>query len=261
VLSAVGGPLEPTELSADLVRPLGSPHAGARVLRGVAEAARVHADLAAAWEQVPGGQQPGVWPYFGRGHTTLNRAVVRGGRLRVAKVDPEWRGNLGWRGDGTVPAISAIPAELSDVPETAQAVPDKHGAMGSTAQVLERLVTMQGDDLPKRGSDRPVMPWVGWDTDEVVPVGMEIEVGAQLHHGTVGPQDVTGSAATIVVSGAATPVSVSMRLTEQGWRVVLPPLPEGTYQLDVEVRDAWYGTSVYASTPLAVDDADGEVST
>lgn len=258
VLPEVGEPLEPTGLAADLVRPLGSPHAGAVVLRRAAAAARVHADLAAAWEEIPGGRQPGVWPYFGRGHTTLNRAVVRRGRVRVAKADPEWRSNVGWLGDGTVPAISSIPVELSELPEIAQAVADKHGAMGSTAQVMERLVTMQGEDLPIRVSARPAMPWVGWDADEIVATETEIELGAKLHYGAAGPQNMTGSAATIVVSGAAAPVSAGMTLQEQGWRVVLPPLRAGTYQLDIEVKDAWYGTSVYASTPLAVDDAGEE---
>lgn len=258
VLPEVGEPVEPTALSPRLVRPFGSADAGVEVLGRVGEAARVHADIAAAWEEIPGGGRPGLVVFFGRGHKTLNRAVVDNGRVRVAKVDPQWRGNVGWAGDGTVPAISAIPAELSREPERAQAVADKHGAMGSTVAVLERLVTMQGEDLPVRGRDRPAMPWVGWDVEEVAAAGSGIEVGAEVHHGAEGPTDVVGSAATLVVTGGANRLVVPMMSGEQGWRAVLPPLPVGPYQIDVEVKGAWYGTSVYASTPLVVVDGDGD---
>ena len=51
-----------------------------------------------------------------------------------------------------------------------------------------------------------------------------------------------------------------MTLGGDGWRATLPPLDEGVYRLDIEVKDAWHGTSVFASTPLAVLDppADAE---
>jgi hypothetical protein len=256
VLPEVGEPVQPGALSPGLVRPFGSADAGGQVLGRVGEAAKVHADIAAAWEEIPGGQRPGLVVFFGRGHKTPNRAAVRNGRLRVQKVDPPWRGNVGWAGDGTVPAISA---ELSREPERAQAVPDTHGAMGSTAAILQHLVTIQGENLPIRGtSDRPVMPWVGWDVEEVAPTGTEIEVGAQVYHGSDGPRDTVGSAAALVVSGGVDPLVVAMTMGEQGWRAVLPPLPVGLYRVDVEVAGAWHGTSVYASTPLAVVDTDDE---
>jgi hypothetical protein len=103
------------------------------------------------------------------------------------------------------------------------------------------------------------MPWVGWDVEEVAPAGTGIELGAEVHHGAEGPTDVVGRAATLVVTGGANPLVVPMTWGEQGWRVVLPPLPVGAYQINVEVKDAWHGTSVYASTPLiVVDDGEGQ---
>lgn len=102
------------------------------------------------------------------------------------------------------------------------------------------------------------MPWVGWDIEDIALTGTQIEVGAQLHHGDEGPSDVVGSAATLVVSGGAAPLVVPMAAAGYGWRAVLPPLPVGAYQVDVEVQDAWYATSVYASTPLAVIDSDSD---
>jgi hypothetical protein len=141
---------------------------------------------------------------------------------------------------------------MSGKPECAQAVPDMHGPMNSTAAMVESLVTMEGDDLPVRGADRPKMPWVGWDIEEVVAADTEIEIGAEVHHGTEGPQDVVGSSASVVVSGFQPSLSIPMSRGEKGWLVVLPPLPMGIYQLNVEVKGAWYGASVYASTPFAV---------
>lgn len=79
-----------------------------------------------------------------------------------------------------------------------------------------------------------------------------------MHHGAEGPIDVVGSAATLALTGGANPLVVPMTLGEQGWRAVLPPLPVGPYQIDVEVKDAWHATSVYASTPLVVMDDNGD---
>ena len=162
------------------------------LLRGAADAAAVHGDIVTGWAELRDDERPALLPYFGRGHRTLSRAGVDGGRLRVAKVDPEWRPNVGWYGDGTVPALSAIPGELSGRPEQAQAVPDKHGPMGTTAAVVEKLVTLQGEDIPVRGTDRPPMRWIGWDVDDTIPAGQETVVGAELHHGAAEPVEGAG---------------------------------------------------------------------
>jgi hypothetical protein len=247
-----GTAVEVFELLAENVRRLGDRDAPTRVLRGVADAARVHRDVDEGWRRIPPDRVLGFLPFFGRGHATLGHAEVRGRRVRVAKRDAEWRGNVGWRGDGTVPALAAIPREFSAEPERAQAIGDKHGAMGSTAAILDVLATLQGADLPVRGGTRPLMPWLGWDVEETVPAGAAVEVGAEVQPGEAGPSEVAGSAATLVVSGGAAPLPVPMAAAGPGWRAVLPPMPAGAYQLDIEVKDAWHGTSVYATTPLSV---------
>jgi len=260
ILDPGGKPVEVAALPPAAVREFGSGMAGADLLRRAAEAARVHRDMAAGWAAIPDGEQPALLPYFGRGHATPDRAVLRDGRLRVEKKAAEWRGNVGWLGDGTVPAISAIPTELSALPERAQAVPEKHGPMGVTSAVGEKLATLQGDDLPVRGTDRPPAPWVGWDVDDTVPAGQETAVAVSVHHGATGPVDVTGSGATLVLSGGPRPMSLPMVRTENGWHASVPALPEGTYDLAIEVKDAWHGTSLYASTPLAAVAPEGEAS-
>lgn len=247
--------LEPAQLSRDVVRPFGDPNAGEALLRCVARAATVHGDIAAAWDGLPERERPSVLPYFGRGHRTPNRAVLIDGRVRVEKQDPEWRHNVGWRGDGTVPAISCVPAEFSTRPELAQALPDKHGAMGSTAEILERLVTLQGDDLPVRGADQPATPWVGWDIEEVAVAHAPIDVGVELLSGAEVAADTGAGPVNVTVSGTSSG-PMSMALGDDGWRATLPPMPGGAYEVTVEVKNAWYGTSVYATSPLAVLDVD-----
>ncbi|MBV9312166.1 MAG: hypothetical protein JO100_00210 [Pseudonocardia sp.] len=216
VLPETGGPIEIDALPPELLRTFGSPSAGVEFLKRAGEAAQVHRDIAAAWANIPSGKAPTVLPYFGRGHRTLNRAVIQSGRLRIDKEDPSWRPNAGWRGDGTVPALCAIPGELRTRPELAQAVPDKHGPMGTTEVVIERLVTLQGEDLPMRGTDRPPWPWIGWDVDDTIPADAQIVIGAQLHGGAGGPSEITGSAASLLLTGEGSRVALKMAFSEDG---------------------------------------------
>jgi hypothetical protein len=134
--------------------------------------------------------------------------------------------------------------------------------MGSTAAIVEQLLTLQGGELPVRGAARPAVPWVGWDRDETAVIGEEVVVGAEVQAGQSGAQDdVVGGSATLVVTGAVEQARVSMVLDGRQWLARLAPLPAGAYRLDVEVKDAWRGASVFASTPLAVVDPppDGRV--
>lgn len=252
VLSTDGRPVEIDALPPDLARSFGTPTAGVDILTRAAAAAQVHDDIAAGWVGIPGGELPALLPYFGRGNRTLNRSTIRDGRLRVEKADPEWRGNVGWFGDGTVPAIAAIPPELSTTPELAVALAEKHGPLGTAAAIKERLVTLQGDDLPTRGVDEPTMPWVGWDVEDTVPAGQGTTVGVELRDRGASRSATPGRTATLSVTGAGPLEPIGMMLGADGWQATLSPLPEGVYGLNVEVKDAWHGASVYASTPLAV---------
>ena len=84
-------------------------------------------------------------------------------------------------------------------------------------------------------------------------------VGIQVYDGAAGSVDGIGSAATLVVNGEGRQITLPMTPEPNGWRTALPPLSEGVYRLDVQVRDAWQGTSVYGVAPLAVlDPMDGE---
>lgn len=235
------GAIEPVDLPAACVRPFTDQAAGERLLSRARKAAKVHEDITAAWQ---GDGLPETTPFYARGHRTPNWAGLVGGRLRVTKEDPEWRGNVGWRGDGTVPMISAVPGELSDFPGRWHPALDTHGAMGGTAGVRDLLTSLLGGSVPRRGGDSPDRPWIGFDLDDVGWAGEEIVVGADV----LGDAEGVGTAATVSVAG----LSVRMHPQESRWRATLPPLPPGVYEVSVEAREANYGASLWGTAPLVV---------
>jgi lecithin:cholesterol acyltransferase len=236
------GPIEPVDLPGACFQDEGMAR----------DAVRTHADIAAGWAAIPAHRVPKLVPYFGRGHRTLNRASLVDGGLLVTKEDPEWRGNVGWHGDGTVPAISAIPADLGDRNEVWRAVPDKHGPMGGTPAVMDLLGVLLGDGLPTRGNLVPERPWVGFDLDDTALSGVDIPLGADL----LGAPDGPGSSATVTITGEHVPRTVPFVARDGRWETVLPPLSAGLYEVTVEIKDAWFGASVYGTAPLAVVEPD-----
>ncbi len=220
-----------------------------------ADARRTHEDIAAAWAELPPDDNP-VIPYFGRGHATPNRAeLTRSGKLTISKTDPSWRGNIGWRGDGTVPAISAIPRELGENRPVWRGVTDRHTEFASTATVLDLLISYNGDVLPTRGNERPERAWLGLDVEDVVASGDPVRVGV-----TVQPEGVQAEGIHLMVTDVAKPsVQVYAEpLVADGtnWRGVLPPLAPGRYRLAFEAQRVGGPESVYARCDLLVVDAD-----
>jgi pimeloyl-ACP methyl ester carboxylesterase len=248
-------PVEPVDLPASCVRSFGDTSAADRVMVGIRAASRTHAEIAEGWAAIPPDRVPVVIPYFGRGHRTANWAGFERGRLRVTTDDPEWRGVVGWRGDGTVPAISAIPAELNRSKELWRGVPDRHGPLGGTPAVLDPLVNLLADDLPARGDAMPDRPWIGFGLEDTVPTGTELPWGVEL----LGEVDGPGASATATISDGDEPRVVPMTTRGQGWEARLPALPAGMYEVTVQVNNAWHGAPVYGSMPLAVVDPDDDL--
>lgn len=215
-----------------------------------------HEDIATAWADIPPDRMPDVVPYFGRGHGTPNEVVLRrDGTLDVLKRDPHWRGNVGWTGDGTVPALSAIPRELGETRAVWRGLRDRHGPMAHTPSMIELLKSYAGEALPTRGSERPAGPWLGLDFEEIVPAGEETQVGLTIQPDGTGAADVRLTLAPAVVP----PITLSG--TGEVWTATLPPLAAGRYRLDFEARQVGGPESVYASADLVVlDAASGEWS-
>jgi hypothetical protein len=218
---------------------------------------QTHEEIATAWASLPPDEVP-VVPYFGRGHPTQNRMeLAPSGRLKGSKADPPWRGNVGWRGDGTVPALSAIPRELGEIRSSWRGVADRHSDLAGTAAVLDLLVSYTGDTMPTRGGERPERPWLGLDVEDVVASGEPVPVGVVAQ-----PDGAHAEAVHLTLTDAGNPSAPSHgQWLVQGrdeWRGVLPGLAVGRYRLTVEAQRVGGPESVFAKADLVAIDPDAE---
>lgn len=222
-----------------------------------AEGRQTHEDIATAWGALPPGDVP-VVPYFGRGHPTQNHLELSpAGRLTISKTDPDWRGNVGWRGDGTVPVLSAIPRELGEDRSLWRGLADRHGDLASTAAVVDLLVSFAGDAMPTRGSECPERPWLGLDIEDVVSSGEPVPVGVVMQPFGC---DAEAVHATLTKVGNAAVPTYQEPLVCGGdeWRGRLPALAVGRYRLVLEAQRVSGPESVFATADLVVLDPDSE---
>ncbi|WP_386418091.1 esterase/lipase family protein [Streptomyces polyrhachis] len=200
------------------------------------EARGVHEDIETAWNALYGQRDcPEVTAVFGRGHGTLQRSSLSDAGIAVTKHAAPWLPNGDWHGDGTVPAISAIPIEQEDK-RARRAVPDRHMALGSSSAVLDIMTEYAGDSLAAVRGDQPERPWLGLDLDDVVPAGRPTPVGVTLH-GTSADER-TGIRVRARARGegglVGDPQWLACKRTAEGhWQAELSPMPAGTYAVDV----------------------------
>ena len=194
----------------------------------------MHGEIESAWALLAdGGREPEVIPLFGRGHPTLNRAVVEHGRVVVTKEDAEWRPNRGWRGDGTVLASDSIPVELDDRRGGWQAMADRHQPMATALRIVDILRNLSGESIAVRGAEQPDRPWLGLDLDELALAGEPVTVSAQVLGADPGsPSGVWASVAPadVPASGAR----YRMEYADGWWRVDVPVAGPGVYRVTVE---------------------------
>jgi hypothetical protein len=198
------GALYPYELPIDWLRPAAQKAFG------------VHEDIEAAWEQVPP-SGPEFVPRIGWSHDTLDAAYWDGSRLRVRKQMLSWLSAPGWeddRGDGTVPAVSALPVGLENwaVSVSGIRVPERHGRLTFTRrmcqEVAARIQDYEGRPRPALGQrayrdaeDRGAA--IGLDVDELHLHGEPISLRVRLR-GVRADVDVRD----VAVVAALRPVSV-----------------------------------------------------
>jgi len=193
----------------------------------------VHRDIEKAWDALDPAERPEVLAVFARGHATPSRAVLRDGWVRVTKkADAEWLPNVGWRGDGTVPALSAIPIELSDTVLARRAVPDRHGPMAICAAAVDVLKEYAAEPFGSVRGDAPDGPWLGLDLDEVVAAGQPFTVVAEL----LGTSDVQGASGWLRVAPEDGPAAEPVPMTggDGRWELTVGGLAPGAYWLTVE---------------------------
>ena len=176
----------------------------------------MHEDIAAAWEQVPP-SGPQFVPRIGWSHDTLDAAFWDGSRLSVRKQTPSWLSAPGWEndfGDGTVPAISALPVGLENwaVGKTGIRVPERHGrltfARGMLEEITARIEDYEGRPLPVRGrlayrdaDDHRAA--IGLDVDELHVRGEPIPLTVRLRRVEADIRAVAVAAVLRPVSGPA----------------------------------------------------------
>jgi pimeloyl-ACP methyl ester carboxylesterase len=254
---ADGVPAELTELPRPLlaIRPELAGYGG-QFAAMAAAGRRVHEQIRSGWAKLD--PAPQVTSYLGRGHATPNLAVLDARGLRISKEDPPWRGNAGWRGDGTVPMLSAIPHEQDKEPGLWRVMPDRHGPLGSIPEPVHLVGLYAGDKVPVRGGPVPERPWLGLDIDDFALAGAELPVRASLLPGRLSGQEawvtVTPSAGTggQVYQGQLSPEPDSPG--DLAWRATVPGLPPGSYEVTVEVMQVPGSGSVVAAATVAVLD-------
>jgi Lecithin:cholesterol acyltransferase len=219
VLSAASKPLRPLELDAV---------SGSTLAPRVRRAAETAAETAVSWSALAGrGEAPSLTAVLSRRHATPNRAEVVGGQLRVTRDDPEWLPHRGWRGDGTVPAISAIPPQAHDLRE----VPDRHQAMASAAVIVD-ILREYARARARPGPRQPGAPAVDLEFDEVALARQPMTVVASLSS-PIAPPDPAGDLSLTVRRQAAGPPVFRWRSRPAGgrWQITIPPLSPGLYTL------------------------------
>jgi PGAP1-like protein len=229
---------------------------------GVDIGQRMHEQIAGSWAGMDPSVRPPVVPFLARDHGTPNAAFLRGGALVVTDADPPWQPNAGWRGDGTVPAISAVPAELQDRRELEHPVPHRHTPMASAGAVIQAVRALTGDAGPVRGDDTGrLRPRLGVDMTDAAVFGDLVPVGARL----------TGLAAAGVRYRAD---SVSLWLTTEpadhsleasttwmkpsgeGWAATFAPTVPGAWRVTVEATGLPSQAAPRIEDVIAVIDSD-----
>ena len=199
-----GTALYPHELPVEWLRP------------AAVKAFAVHQDIEAAWEHVPP-SGPEFVPRIGWSHPTLDAAFWDGNRLRMVKQVPSWLSAPGWeqdRGDGTVPAVSALPVGLENwaVSVSGIRVPERHGrltfASGMVQEIAARVHDYEGRPRPDPGrayrDAGEQGAAIGLDVDELHARGEAIPLRVSLRGVEGEVRDVVVAAVLRLVSGPGT---------------------------------------------------------
>jgi hypothetical protein len=147
-----------------------------------------HCEIDASWRAMAG-HRPQVVPLLGWGHATPDAATwttpvttctlaaagaswTPRGVLTVTKDVPHWLDGTGWehdRGDGTVPAVAAIPVEMSHHhPDDFRRLTDRHSPLANTGRV---------DQVLRRFDERRPIEWIrGGDSNGVRSAGLGLDL-------------------------------------------------------------------------------------
>lgn len=192
-----------------------------------------HRGIEQAWEGVPRGG-PEVIPVLGWSHPTLQSARWDG-RLRVGKTAPSWIAAPGWQddlGDGTVPALSAAPLEMSGAQRGIVRLRQRHGPIAAAPDVADliRDYESRGTTRAARGGETPAA--LGLDLEDCYDAGEEIPVTVTVRHAE--PTAQTKVWATVRTAGRRGKTQIEVQPVPGGAyaAVVTAPGP-GLHELEI----------------------------
>lgn len=241
---------------------LGITALGPTFLTRARQAFRVHQDIEHAWEPLAAGNAaPDLIPVYARGHATLHRAVLSAaGKVTVTKDPPDWLPNPDWHGDGTVPAISAIPIEAEGSPVTWRGQPERHMALASSAAVLDILASYTGASLSPVRGEEPDRPWLGLDLDETAAAGHPVPVTVTLR-GAQADERTKVHVRIRARGGEARQTSPWLPCAAAGegrWQTEIDPPAPGPYEVEVSATGVPHVGRLQAGDFLGVVDSDFE---
>ena len=203
-----------------------------------AAAFKVHEEIEAAWDAVPR-RGPEVVAAVGWSHHTLLGARWDGERLRVSKATPEWVDALGWEqelGDGTVPATSAVPLEMSGSGQGLIRVRERHSPLVDARQVVDLIAAYEARgsiDAVRGTEDDKRQPAIGLDLEDAYLAGETLPLSIGLHN--CSPTATTTVWATIRTRGVPGKTDIAMEPDDDGgFLAELPLAPDaGMHDLSV----------------------------
>ena len=147
------------------------------------EAARTsHRIISDKWAAMPVGIRPSVQPRIGFGHGTQRSCAWDGRRVHVTKKEPGRPGLGLWAerwGDGTVPVLSGLPAEMPEVP-TGLWVAARHGQIVNLPEVMWRVQEAEGYPVVRPTEGAGIDTVLGVDLEELAIAGEGIPVTATV---------------------------------------------------------------------------------
>jgi pimeloyl-ACP methyl ester carboxylesterase len=203
----------------------------------IARAQSMHDEITAAWRDIPR-EGTEVRVRLGWSHHTPSEMTYDGDRLGVTRADDYFASSGAWadlEGDGVVPAISAVPLEMSSAAPAPFLTKYRHGPIAKDDSILDLLNDLEGYPSVAHVRQPPTeLPTLGIDVPEVASdfVNVRAKVRGPSRDGIrmwfrVAPR-----------SGDVPPLKGELPASEEGFAATIPLLEcEGAYDVRVTATD------------------------
>ncbi len=156
----------------------------------------------------------------------------------MTKEAPSWLYDQAWYGDGTVPALAALPLEEGEDLVAARLYSLRHSQFAAPTAAVDLLRQIStGVREPVRGAGAfPAPPSLGAEIDELHPADAPVALRVQLRNPLAGGlPDNAAVWVTVRKDGSPVPlVRQRLELDCGAWGAALPGLPLGLYRVRIE---------------------------